>query len=62
MADGFAGTSIFRISLTFTDRTLSVLQLGYKSEDSTTLLFFNFSQYSLHTTIEHMLDAEVGRS
>lgn len=57
MADGFAGTSIFRISLTFTDRTLSVLQLGYKSEDSTTLLFFNFSQYSL----QHNNRAYVGR-
>lgn len=26
--------TIFRISLAFTDRTLSVLQLGYKSENS----------------------------
>lgn len=53
MADGFAGTSIFRISLTFTDRTLSVLQLGYKSEDSSFSIFLKL--------ITHNNRAYVGR-
>lgn len=55
--------TIFRISLAFTDRTLSVLQLGYKSENSndSSLSIFqtHYIYIYMYTTIEHMLYAEV---